>query len=93
MGHDRERSCSALLLSQEVLPDVLAVLLVGATVGNGLPRDGVMCHVRIHNHDGLTHCLSILNVGKLAAHVETCVDDLGSSPRSSDRWGSALDQH
>ena len=52
-----------------------------------------MSHIWVHDHYRLAHCLSIFDHGKYAAHVETSVDDLGSSPRSSDRWCRTLDQH
>ena len=52
-----------------------------------------MSNVCVKDNDRLTHCLSIFDVRELAAHVQTCVDKLGSSPRSSDRGGRTLDQH
>ena len=93
VSHYRERSSSALILGQEILPYVLAMLISIAAVGNSLLWDAIVSHIWVQDNYRLTHCLSIFNVGKYAAHVQTFVDKIGSSPRSSDRGGRTLDQH
>ena len=93
VGNNRERRGWALSLIHEILPDILAVFVLIATVRNWLFWDWIVSNVCVEDNDRLTHCLSIFDVGKLAAHVETCVDTLGSSPSSSNWWVSTFDKH
>ena len=67
--YNGERSGFTLILGHEILPDVLAVLKVIAAVGNWLSRNAIVSHCWVHDHDRLTHCLSIFDVWEHAAHV------------------------
>ena len=52
-----------------------------------------MSHCWVQDNDRLTHCLSIFDVGELAAQVETVVDNDGSCPCSRDCRCGTLDEH
>ena len=50
MCHKTERLCGAFALGDEVLPDILAVLVHGATIRYLGARQRVFFHVRVQNN-------------------------------------------